>query len=72
MVSLFAELVDLMGQMDDLSDPFQDTIFKLVVFSDICSCNWGIPIKTNNFCLFYVVLSANETKKSKWSVYLPS
>ena len=40
MVSLFAELVDLMGQMDDLSDPFQDTIFKLVVFSDFYSYNW--------------------------------
>ena len=40
MVSLFAELVNLMVQMVDLSDRFQDIIFKSVVFSDFYSSNW--------------------------------
>ena len=40
MVSLFAELVDLMVQMVDLSDPLVDIIFKLAVFSDFYSYNW--------------------------------
>ncbi len=40
MVCFFVDLVDLMFLMVDLSDRFQDIIFKFVVFSDIFSLNW--------------------------------